>query len=42
VSSIINTGKPNSAKVNGWEDRLKKYEIVENWIIKLVLDAARK
>jgi putative chitinase len=42
VSSIINTGKPNSARVNGWEDRLKKYEIVENWIVKLVVDATRK
>ena len=32
VCSIWNTGKPNSEKINGWEDRLKKYELVKTWL----------
>jgi putative chitinase len=42
VCSIINTGKPNSQNVNGWQDRQAKRAIVEDWIVKIVVDAARK
>lgn len=30
VCSIWNTGKINSKNINGWEDRLKKYELVKS------------
>jgi putative chitinase len=40
VCSIINTGRVQDPKkphtINGWEDRLKKYTIVENWIKNLI------
>jgi putative chitinase len=32
VCAIINTGSPNSLRINGMEDRLKKYKIINNWL----------
>jgi hypothetical protein len=43
VCSIINTGRVQDSKkphlINGWEDRLKKYAIVKEWITKLISNA---
>lgn len=37
VASIWNTGKPNSKVVNGLEDRMKKAQLIEAWLIKILV-----
>ena len=43
VCSLINTGRVQNPQkphtINGWEDRLKKYAIVKEWITKLISNA---
>lgn len=36
VCAIINTGKPHSLNINGWDKRLEKYKVINDWLKKLI------
>jgi len=36
VCSIINTGGPNSKNINGMDDRLEKYKVINSWLKSLL------